>query len=107
MQKTVSRSKKYTSRIAKEEAASEKCRIVCERAILKLMRIIEREGDAGGKRLKRSYLEQLINEEMLQMRITAFCSDIQEKEIHREKEMPAAKAARQIINRNSIVSQVI
>jgi len=41
-------------------------------AIAKLNWIIEREGDANGERLKPHYLEQLIMEQVLQMRFSSY-----------------------------------
>lgn len=58
----------------------------------KLARIIEREGDADGERLKPYYLVQLISEAITAERFSLYCY-LKSLE---KKEMPAAKAAGQI-----------
>ena len=58
----------------------------------KLARIIEREGDADGERLKPYYLVQLISEAITAERFSLCCY----LKALEKKEMPAAKAAGQI-----------
>ena len=58
----------------------------------KLARIIEREGDADGERLKPYYLVQLISEAITAERFSLYCY----LKALEKKEMPAAKAAGQI-----------
>lgn len=72
-----------------------------EHAKRKLARIIEREGDADGARLQPYYITQLTVEAVREQSFSEFtillCNAYREAEqIHREKEMPAAEAARQI-----------
>ena len=62
----------------------------------KLARIIEREGDADGERLKPYYLAQLVAEAVTAERFSNYCRDIHELRTLEKKEMPAAKAAGQI-----------
>lgn len=62
----------------------------------KLARIIEREGDADGERLKPYYLAQLVAEAVTAERFSNYCRDIHVLRTLEKKEMPAAKAAGQI-----------
>lgn len=62
----------------------------------KLARIIEREGDADGERLKPYYLAQLVAEAVTAERFSNYCRDIHALRTLEKKEMPAAKAAGQI-----------
>lgn len=81
------------------------CARAYEHAKRKLARIIEREGDADGGRLQPYYITQLTAEAVREQSSSDFTIMLCEQ-IHREKEKPAAEAARQILIRNSIVSQV-
>ena len=72
-----------------------------EHAKRKLARIIEREGDADGERLRPYYITQLTAEAVREQSFSDFtimlCEAFREAEqIHREKEMPAAEATGQI-----------
>ena len=62
----------------------------------KLARIIEREGDANGERLKPYYISQLIYEAIVSNRFTKLCNSTYSLAREIKKEMPAAKAAGQI-----------
>lgn len=62
----------------------------------KLARIIEREGDADGERLKPYYLAQLVAEAVTAERFSNYCKNIHVLRTLEKKEMPAAKAAGQI-----------
>ena len=62
----------------------------------KLARIIEREGDADGERLKPYYLAQLVAEAVTAERFSNYCNMLHELRTLEKKEMPAAKAARQV-----------
>ena len=62
----------------------------------KLARVIEREGDADGERLKPYYLAQLVAEAVTAERFSNYCRDIHVLRTLEKKEMPAAKAAGQI-----------
>lgn len=81
--------------------------VAVDRAKRKLARIIEREGDSNGERRKQYYLAQLISEEVQANRFSDFtiavCKAYEEIDRYVEqiqkgikKEMPAARAARQI-----------
>ena len=58
----------------------------------KLARIIEREGDADGERLKPYYLEQLIAEAITETRFSAFTRIVYEQRAM-EKEKPTVETA--------------
>lgn len=62
----------------------------------KLARIIEREGDADGERLKPYYLAQLIAEAVTAERLSNYCKELYTSRTMEKKEMPVAKATRQI-----------
>lgn len=62
----------------------------------KLARIIEREGDADGERLKPYYLAQLVAEAVAAERLSNYCNMLHTLRTLEKKEMPAAKAAGQI-----------
>lgn len=62
----------------------------------KLARIIEREGDADGERLKPYYLVQLVAEAVTAERFSNYCNIAHELRTLEKKEMPATKAAGQI-----------
>lgn len=62
----------------------------------KLSRLIEQEGDANGERLKPYYLEMLVAEAVSAEKFSKYCNEFQISRTLEKKEMPAAKAARQI-----------
>lgn len=64
-----------------------------EQAKRKLARIIEREGDADGERLKPYYLEQLIAEAIRENSFSLFTTELYRLITMEKKEKPTAETA--------------